>query len=237
MCHSIIWYHVLCGHTDHSMSTIIYCDEAILSGEDCLPYVDRIDFPMIGACDSCMTERRRLKASRSQEMQASASHARPTRTDASEAATTDTDSRVHIAKSHGCGIRYNGWRDEETDENQQLHGLGLAITPTNEIVKEWLNNPVSPVSPSAETSFSWDDAPRRLEFTSHSRGSYIPVPVRMLHAGNQTRAQPKSQRSRIPAPAKMLLKPTKRESNRPSDTDEGDGSFASKMALFDRVTF
>jgi hypothetical protein len=170
-------------------------------------------------------------------MQSSASHARPTRTDASEAAKTDTDSRVHIAKSHGCGTRYNGWHDEETDKNQQLHGLGLVITPTNEIVKEWLNNPVSPVSPSAETSFSWDDASRRLEFISHSQSSYIPVPARMLHARNQTRGQPKTQRSRIPVPAKMLLKPTKRESTRPLDTDEGDGSFASKMALFDRVTF
>lgn len=112
MCHSIIWYHVLCGHTDHSMSPVIYCDEAILSGKDCLPCVDRINFPMIGLCDSCMAERRRLKARRCQEMQASASHARPTRTDASEAAKTDTDSRVHIAKSHGCGTRYNGWHDK-----------------------------------------------------------------------------------------------------------------------------
>lgn len=228
MCHSVSLYHVPCGHPNHSMSTSIYCDEAISTGEGCLPCIDRIDIPMLGQCDNCEAERRRRReARRSREMQQGAEHATLTRTGVNEAALLDTGSQNQIEKSQGIGIKYDDWNDEEeTVTDQQFYGLGRVTTPyTDNIVKEWLNSTDSPISLSTHTSVSCDDTPRRLESEpksrSRTRRSYIPAPVRKL--------QPKAQRSHIPAPLKTTQRWTTRQSPRPLVADE--------LQLFDRDTF
>ncbi|KAJ5191059.1 uncharacterized protein N7498_010044 [Penicillium cinerascens] len=210
------------------MSTTIYCDEAIFTGEVCMSCVDRIDIPMPGKCDNCEIERRRRReARRSRETQQGAEHAALTKKDINEAAVSDTGSQNQIEKSQGRGIMYDDWNDEEeivTD--QHLYGLGLVTTPyTNNIVKEWMNNTELPGSPSAYTSVSCNDRSRRMGYAPKGRSrihrSYIPAPVRKL--------QPRTQRSHIPVPVKMNHRWTTRQSPRPLVADE--------MQLFDLVTF
>lgn len=108
-------------------------------GEDCLPYVDRIDIPMPGQCDNCEAERRcRREARRSRETQQGAEHAPLTGTGVNVIDLLDTGSQNQIEKSRGRGTMYDDWNDEEqTLTDQQLYGLGLVTIPyTDSIVKE-----------------------------------------------------------------------------------------------------
>ncbi|KAJ5149463.1 hypothetical protein N7448_001041 [Penicillium atrosanguineum] len=214
MCHSVTWYHTLCGHVDNAMSTLIYCDDAIYTGTDCLPYANNIDIPVIGLCEECIIEKNRERTARpGLELQSKEEHAPLVETQANEATTTDTN-----IQSQETSIRYDTWNNEYEPNTDEPYGL--RITYTNEMVWQWLNNPVSPVPLSPGSMSSYDDSPQPM---LRNRHSYIPVPMRMI----RPKTQPSTQRSDIPIPIRMLQKTTW-ESTRPLG--------AIGMRLFDRIT-
>ena len=216
MCHNIIWYHILCGHVNDAMSALIYCDDAIYAGTDCLPWAHIMDIPIIGVCEECITDKKcGRKARPRQEAFSEEEHAPLAETKANKATTTDTN-----IQSQQATARYDDWNSEDDPNTDELYGLG--ITLTSEMVQQWLNNPVSPVPLSPDSMSSYDDLPQPM--SRKFQRSYIPIPTRMI----RPKTQPSTQRLGIPIPIRMLRKTT-RESTRPlSETG---------MRLFDRVTF
>lgn len=196
------------------MTALIYCDDAIYAGIDCLPCAQIIDIPIIGACEECITHIRERKARPRQEAYSEEEQAPLAETKANEATTMDTN-----IESQQSTARYDDWNNEDDPNTDELYGLG--ITLTNEMVQQWLDNPVSPVPLSPGSMSSYDDLPQPM---SRNQRSYIPIPTRMIGP----KAQPSTQRSGIPIPIRMLQK-TKWESTPPLD-EIG-------MQLFDQVTF
>jgi len=196
---------------------MVYCDEAIFTGEDCLPCVEIIDIPIIGRCGNCNSERKRQRRK--------AKHIRM-QTHAKEAGILPTNRNQTDDGQGSHGIRYDDWDDEETFTDKQLHGLGLGIPLYADSVQGWLDNTVSPTCPSPATVVSYKEGARlnTSRRQPSTRRSYIPVPVRML----QSKTQPRAQCSRVPVPVRMLQKAATWADAQPLIEDE---------ELFDEVTF
>lgn len=200
------------------MSTLIYCDEAIYAGTDCLPSVENIDIPTIGLCEECITKKKHHRERRSQEAPSNEEHAPTIGTDANKATTMDAN-----IQSQEYNVTYADWNCANEPDADQLDGLD--ITCTKQLVQQWLNNLESPVTPSSVSMSSYDVSPQS---TPRSQRSYIPVPVRKIRPKAQTKTQPCTQHSGIPVPV-HLLQNTRRESTQPLSTIG--------MRLFDQVTF
>ncbi|KAL4785763.1 hypothetical protein BJX76DRAFT_355812 [Aspergillus varians] len=52
MCHRISWYHALCLHEDHALTTKICCKDVLQCNYNC-GNLDSWSLPMYGACPSC----------------------------------------------------------------------------------------------------------------------------------------------------------------------------------------
>lgn len=234
MCHSIIWIHVLCGHPDPSLTSLIFCDDTFFTGHDCLPCIGASWLPLKGLCRSCKNEKRRsIKLKRARVVEDDIAYAGTNQQDAWEWGSTAstimsatkkrlrTKSQTHV-QNWECRIRYDGWdeEDEETIEHQtQPCGLGLLNTaPTGGTIEQWLDYPESPVFEDPGLSGLEDHLPQP-EYTTKPRKqrSYIPVPVRMIQKRHQTT----------------------REGTPRLIADEGDEeeSLVDEMELFDRITF
>lgn len=57
MCHAIVWYHAICQHLDDTLSSLISCDTATLTGDECLAHdTPIVSLPLSGSCFPCKDE-------------------------------------------------------------------------------------------------------------------------------------------------------------------------------------
>lgn len=232
MCHGITWFHVLCGHTYLSLSSLILCRESILRGHSCLPCVDLIWLPLRGLCHSCGREKQRERRLRRQHIaQFNELHAWKWDSRKASAENYQVQSEEqHDLKEDSPGLRYENWYEDEDVIESQLgsqHGLGMLDTPSNnESIENWMNHQDYPAQ-GIPGVMNTEHQPVK------NRRSCIPVPVR-----GETRAkeQPRSHRSQIPVASNRLQKQHHVEPQDTSQVSEGE-TLVDEMELFDRITF
>lgn len=232
MCHGVTWFHVLCGHADPSLSTLILCHDSLLTGDSCLPCIDLAWFPLKGLCRICREQEKRERKRRRRQIALTAYEAFNEQGDW-EWESPDvlaTEKRVQ-SDGHSAGRRYDDWFEcQDVSEFQpEVDGLDMLDTPSKkEMVERWLNHRNFP---------TWEAPfPSNTEYYSSGlpdhptvkiQRSCIPVPARkntgLMH-------QPKTQRSHLPLPVSRVQK---KQHSKPQNELE----VIDEMELFDRITF
>lgn len=230
MCHGITWFHVLCGHTFLSLSSLILCRESILSGHSCLPCVDLIWLPLRGLCHSCRRGKQRERRLRRKRI-AQVNELHDWKWDSRKASAEDFQVQSEEPHDSNEDSPHPRHEDEDVIESQlgARHGLGMLDTlSNNESIENWMNHQEHPAQGKPGVNNEHQSV--------KSRRSCIPVPVcREVRA----KEQPKSRRSQIPVPADRLQK---QHLVKPQGTAQMSGKSEGKilvdeMELFDRVTF
>ncbi|KAJ5610319.1 hypothetical protein N7510_007038 [Penicillium lagena] len=242
MCHGILWYHALCLHQNTSKSSLVFCLDALTTGDECLPAVQEVlHIPLAGWCSMCNHERwrryrrhRRTKRRRQQEQ------------DVVAEADTNGHGVSQIAKkrkqSHGNDSLC---MDVDVDHGSHKQGRHNRVVDTH-----WPNEHDVSTAEYVESTPVEED---QLE-PSHPRGrprhrqSWIPVPrvrpresepasyLETSEDERQCRGPPRQ--SLIPVPAGKFQR---RHPSGPSLRLKADGSdgdtFVEDFEMFDRETF
>lgn len=236
MCHCIIWIHVLCGHLDPCLTSLIFCDVTFFTGHDCLPCIEASWFPLKGQCRSCKNETRRSsRLKRAQVVEDDIAYVGTTQQHAWERGYTVSTIMSATEKRHRTKSqtdvqdwewrnRYDDWYEEDglvTEHQTQPCGLRLLnAAPTGGTLEQWLDYQESPVLESPRLEGLEDHLPQPGEDTTKPRkqNSYIPVPVRMIQKRHQT--------TREGTPRLIA-----------DESEEEGDSLIDELELFDRITF
>lgn len=242
MCHGITWFHVLCGHADHSLSTLILCHNSFLTGDSCLPCIDLAWLPLKGLCRICREQERRGRRRRRRQIALTAYAAFDEQCgwEWESPGLLGTDAQAHaMSDGHGTGERYDDWVDVQDviEPQPEADGLDMPEEPfkneMKEMIEGWLNHPDFPAREIPDSSNEGCSSGLPDHSTVKNQRSCIPVLARkntgLLH-------QPKIQRSHIPVSVnrvqKNRLPKAQNELEVIDESDNIDG-----MELFDRITF
>ncbi|CAL5873891.1 uncharacterized protein PFLUO_LOCUS8174 [Penicillium psychrofluorescens] len=242
MCHGIVWYHALCLHQNTSKSSLVFCLDALTTGDDCLPAVQEVlSIPLAGWCSGCKHERwriyrryRRTKRRRQQEHEAVAE------------ADTNGDRVSQIAKkrkqTHG---KDSQGRDADVDHvspKQRLHRRMVdTCWPDEHDVST-----AEYIKPTPAEEDQLEPCPPRGR--PRHRQSWIPVPkvqsrksepvsyLEISEDERQCRRRPRP--SLIPVPAGKVQRRQPSGTTLPLKADNSDGdSFVGDFEMFDQETF
>lgn len=235
MCHGITWFHVLCGHADPSLSTLILCRETLLTGDRCPPCIDLAWFPLKGLCHFCREEERKHR----RRQIALTAYEAINEQRAQEWDSLDMLAAEHHAQTHDhhTDRRYDDWFEGQdmVEYQPQASRLSMPDAPSkNEMIENWLNHPdflIPEVPESSNTKYSSPERPGST--TVKTQRSFIAVPARK-HTGLMH--QRKIQRSQIPVPVNRAKKQQEHELLNELEVIDETGSIDG-MELFDRITF
>lgn len=233
MCHGITWFHVLCGHADPSLSTLILCHDSLLTGDSCLPCIDLAWFPLKGLCRICREQGKRDRQRQRQRRRRQIARAAYAAFNEQYDWEWDSPVEEHVqSDEHSAGRRYEDWFEGQDmiEDQTEADGLNILDAPSKEkMIVDWLNDSDFPAweVPFPSSNIEYPSPKPTDHPTVKMRRSCIPVPARkntgLMH-------QPKTQRSHIPVPVDRIQKKQYAKSQ-----DELEG--IDEMELFDRITF
>lgn len=239
MCHGITWFHVLCGHADPSLSTLILCHDSILTGDSCLPCVDLAWLPLNGLCRVCREQERRERKHRRRQIALTAYAAfneqRKWEWDAPDMLVP----KNNHTQSNGrrADRRYDDWFEgQDVIEYQSgADGLDMPDMPSkNEMIEKWLDHSDFPTPQTPSSSKVEHSSPRFPQHTSvNFQRSCIPVPARKT-TGSKHLSQ--RQHSHIPVPINRAQKQQRQKPQNELEVADESGSIDG-LDLFDRITF
>ncbi|KAJ5812263.1 hypothetical protein N7474_008564 [Penicillium riverlandense] len=242
MCHGIVWYHALCLHQNISKSSLVFCLDALTTGDDCLPAVQEVLYiPLAGWCCVCKHEQwrryrryRRTKRRRQQEHEVAAE------------ADTNEDGVSQIAKkrkqSHGNDSQC---MDVDADHVSPKQGRHHRVVDTRWPDGHDVSTAEYVESIPAEEGQLGPCPPRGRP---RHRQSWIPVPkvqprksepapyLETSEDERQCRRRPRQ--SLIPVPAGKFQKRQPSGTTRPLKANDSDrDSFVDDFEMFDQETF
>lgn len=249
MCHGFTWIYVLCGHPNLSHSSLLLCQRAILTGQDCLPCIGLDWFPLKGFCPSCRKERKRERKHLRRQT-ARSTHTSNEQDAWKHQSHTLSDAEIHFqAKSwqtthdHSSDRGSDDWFEGDGDVEYSQGSCDLNLCEVQSkyaAVEKWLHHQDHPSCEISDTSSS-GCCPGELRklATVHSRRSGIPVPVQQK-AGLQ--AKTRNYHSQIPVPVYRTQKQKQKQSFQPHNElqvlDESDcRTCVDEMDFFDQITF
>lgn len=247
MCHGFTWIHVLCGHPNLPLTSLLFCQTAILTGQDCLPCIELDWLPLKGFCPGCRKERKRER--RHLRKQIARRHTREIQIQIRIQSCKVPDAEIYFqapsrqrSHRHGSESRY-GDRFEADDPrvefSQGSYDVDLCeVQSKHEAVQNWLYHQEHPSGQILGTSSNEGCLAGTQNLAKvDTRRSCIPVPARRK---TDLQTKTRNDHSQIPVPVNRTQKqkqPIQLRTELQVVDARNSRTCVDEMDLFDRITF